>query len=223
MLSKKNVIHFGAIVAMAMVSDATIAQTPPQTPGQNPNQNQNQAGQGRGQGRRGGRISLATLPVATLDTALKLTADQKTKVTAIQEKYRTDSQALRPAQGAQPDPANAQKLRELTMKTNTEIEAILSKDQNEKFKEIVKELTGITRAGIPAALALELDLTADQKAKIEAIAKETQTKVQSGGDRRAAMEEARTKIDAILTAEQKAKRDKFMAERGNRTRRRPNP
>ena len=225
MVNKRNILSAGAASLLGALSLSAVAQDAPKAPEQNPGaaQARPQRGQGqRGQGQRGGRVSLATLPVKALDTALKLSDDQKTKITAIQDKYRTDAQALRPAQGAQPDPANREKLRDLSTKANSDIEAILTKEQNDKVKDTLKELTSLARAGIQPALALEQNLTADQKTKIAAIAADVQQKTQGGGDRRAAMEEARTKVDAILTTEQKAARDKFMAERG-RNRRRPNP
>src|SRR5262245_39032964 len=74
----------------------------------------------QGQGRRGGgRLTAVQIPVAVLDHALKLSDDQKKKITAVQEKYAADVKPLAPMPGAQPDPANAQKRRELTQAANT--------------------------------------------------------------------------------------------------------
>src|SRR5262245_6461951 len=93
-----------------------------------------QRGQGQGQGRRGQRgVSVATIPMAALDAAVKLNADQKTKIQAIQDKLRKDTEGLRPqAGGGQPDPANRGKLRELNQKAVEEIQALLTQEQKDK-------------------------------------------------------------------------------------------
>ena len=61
----------------------------------------------------------------------------------------------------------------------------------------------------------ELKLTDDQKKKIADVSKEIREKMQNGGagaDRRALMQEGRTKVEAILTAEQKAAIEKYNKE-----------
>jgi len=79
-------------MALALASGPIFAQAAPA------------AGRQGQRGNRGGRaVTLATIPVNTLETILKLTADQKTKVAAIQEKFTADVAPLRPQQG---QPAN---------------------------------------------------------------------------------------------------------------------
>src|SRR2546428_9282960 len=134
MLNLNNIRTFSTTFALCALAGSVLAQAPKEDPGQNAAPRQGRRAQGA-QGQRGaGRVTLATLPIKALDATVKLTDDEKTKITAIQEKYKTDAQALRPAQGAQPDPANRQKLRDLSMKANTDIEAVLTKEQNEKLK-----------------------------------------------------------------------------------------
>src|SRR5205809_6429627 len=139
MVNFRNIRTLGTTLALcALAAGSVFAQAPKEDPGQNAAPAAGRRAQG-GQGQRGGgRVSLATLPIKALDATVKLTDDEKSKITAIQEKYKTDAQALRPAQGAQPDPANRQKMRDLSTKANTDIEAVLTKEQNEKLKATLK-------------------------------------------------------------------------------------
>lgn len=61
-----------------------------------------------------------------------------------------------------------------------------------------------------AAMLDSLNLTADQRKKVDSISGEFRTKMQAGGDRQAIMQERTTAIKAVLTAEQAAKYDKMM-------------
>ena len=179
---------------------------------------QNEQGAQR-QGNRGTRgVSLATVPVVALSAALKLTDEQKTKITAIHDKYAEDAKALRPAPGAQPDPANREKRRELTNKANADIEAVLNDEQKAKLKDVLQEMGMLRSAGIPLELVGDLKLTDDQKKQMAAIMADTQEKMRglSPEDRRAKgremMQEARTKMEAVLTDEQKAMIEKYRKE-----------
>jgi Spy/CpxP family protein refolding chaperone len=214
MVKNRIALLSGAALALASITllgSVAIAQAPPAAPG---GQGQGR-GQGRGQGGRGGRqASLTTMPIETLDKILKLTPDQKTKITAAREKYTADSRALRPQQGQQFDPANMTKLRELSTAANKQIEDTLTADQKKKWTDARKDITMLSSAGIPAGMYGELKLTDDQKKKLEAIQKDAATKAQGlqGQDRRAAMQEARTKAAEVLTADQKAAVEKYVKE-----------
>lgn len=201
-----------------VVSLPAFAQAPA-APGQQPGQGR----QGRGQrGQRG--VSLATIPIDALDAAIKLKADQKTKIQAIQDKLRTDSQAFRPQPGSPPDPANRDKMRELNQKAIADIQAILTTEQKDKLKTTMAEMGTLRSVGIPLALAGSLKLSDDQKKKIADVAKEIREKMQNGGqgvDRRALMQEGRTKVEAILTADQKAAIEKYNKEHPRQGGRRP--
>jgi Spy/CpxP family protein refolding chaperone len=181
---------------------------------------QGQGGQRRGGGRG---VSLATLPIKTLDSVLTLTADQKTKVTAIQEKYAADVKPLRPAQGQPADPANTAKLRELSQQATKDIEAVLTDEQKTKWADARKEFALYTLAGIPAPLYGEVKLTGDQKTKLEAIQKETTEKLQGApqDQRRTINQDARQKAGDILTADQKAAVEKYNKEHPRQGRRQP--
>jgi Spy/CpxP family protein refolding chaperone len=174
------------------------------------------ARQGRGQGgyQRGG--TLATLPVSLMDSYLKLTSDQKSKITAIQTQYKADVKALMPAPadaGAPADPQARrdmmQKSREVSTKADADIKAVLTPEQTPMLDTMNKDLQTYNAVGIPAEILGEVKLTADQKAKITTIAddsrKEMQSKMQelqNGGDRQAMMQ--------AMQGMQKATHDKAM-------------
>ena len=158
-------------------------------------------GQGRGQGgyQRGG--TLATLPLSLIDSYLKLTSDQKSKITAIQTQYKADVKALMPTPtdaNATPDPQARremmQKSREVSTKADSDIKAVLTPEQTPMLDTMNKDLQTYNSVGIPAEVLGDLKLTADQKAKISTISddsrKEMQSKMQdaqNGGDRQAMM------------------------------------
>jgi Spy/CpxP family protein refolding chaperone len=173
-----------------------------------------------------GRLSLVAVPVEILDTSLKLSADQKSKIADIQAKYREEARALRPAQGGPPNPAatreNMQKIRQLAEQANQQIQAALNNDQKAKVPALLEEFGALQTAGIPLPLLPELKLTDDQKKQILEVAKTTRDQVQamSREERRAKgrqmMMEARTKINNILTGVQKAAIEKWNRENPRR-------
>ncbi len=195
------------------------------------------AGQGRrGQGQRGlGQATLARIPAAALEKPLSLTADQKTKIEAIQKKYAEDSRALAPQAGGQPDPAARQKRTELSAQATKDIEAVLKEDQKAKVPDLLKQLGGLSGAGIPLEVVGDLKLTADQTKKIEAVETDSQKAMAelrqgagAGGDRQAMAQKMREmrqasqqKVMDILTADQKAIVTKYQQEHPRQNRRRP--
>ena len=214
-MQASKLARFVAAGTIALVISLPSFAQAPAAPGQQPGQGrQGRGGQGRGQGRQRG-VTVATMPIEALDAAVKLKPEQKTKIQAIQEKLRTDLQALAPQPGGQPDPASRDKRRELNQKGVAHIEAILTTEQKDKLKTAMAEMTTLRSVGIPMALAGQLKLTDDQKKKIADVSKEIREKMQNGGqgaDRRALMQEGRTKVEAILTADQKAAIEKYNKE-----------
>jgi hypothetical protein len=176
---------------------------------------------GRGQRGFGRTVTAATAPVAALDAELNLTADQKKKITAIQDKFGTDVKALLPQPGSQPDQNAAremfQKVRDLNDKASKEVEDTLNPDQKAKLPGALKDLTNLRSVGIPLETVGDLKLTADQKKKIADIAQDMQTKTQEAiqnGDRakrREIMQAGRQQALDVLTPEQKAVIDKYQA------------
>lgn len=185
---------------------------------------QNQ-GQGGGQNRRGGRrVSVATIPVETLDATLKLTPEQKTKIGDIQTKYKTELKGLVGEPGTPPNPDAIQKQRDLTRKAIGDIEALLTEEQKTKLPASLKEWTMLREVGIPLDALSELKLTSDQKKKITDIATDMNEKLaavpreerrEKGAELRKAAHE---QVVALLTDAQKEVLQKHTKSRpGNAT------
>ena len=126
----------------------------------------------RGQRGQGRQVTVAMVPVSALATELNLTADQKTKLTDIQTKYQDAAKALRPAPGTPPDPANRQKMMDLTRQANQDMEVVLNDTQKQKLPETLQEFSTVRAAGIPLEVYSDLKLTDDQKRQIADISKD---------------------------------------------------
>ena len=197
-----------AAIVGTLISVGTVTFAQPGTPG----------GQGRGQGggRQGGgrQMSIASMPVATLDTIVKLTADQKTKITLLHDSFVKQAEASRPQPGQQPDREAMQKRRELNTQTSKSIQDLLTAPQKTKLGEARKEMTLHRVAGIPTGLYGQIKLTSDQKTKLEEIQKSL-TPAEGSTDRaamRTAMQAGREKAAALLTPAQKTQIEKYMKE-----------
>jgi Spy/CpxP family protein refolding chaperone len=214
--------------------------------GQRANRQPGQPGQAGQRQERRGRLNLAAMPVETLDALVKLTPEQKTKFTAIHDKFLKDREALgggRPggqgpggqqAQPGQPgqtrsaaNPANREKLQEMGKAANDQALALLTDAQKEKLKGAGKDIALARSLRVPYPILAELKLTDAQKTKIADISREAQEKTRalSGEDRRTKgreiMTESRDKILALLDATQKATLEKNRAagRRGGQNRR----
>ena len=172
------------------------------------------ARQGRGGG-QGRGMGLTQIPVGVLAHELKLTDDQKTKITDIQTKFAEDMKAATAAAaGGQVD---RQAMGEKRTQATKDIEAVLTDDQKAKLPEVLKTLGVYNTVGIPVGALPDLKLTADQKTKIAEIGKEATEKMtaarqaaQGGGDPQAgrdammaARKDATDKVTALLTDTQK--------------------
>lgn len=206
-----TLVALGALLAIPAVQ----AQDNPKKDA--PKQRQPGAG-GFGGGLRGGGI-------AGLDQ-LDLTAEQKEKVAAIQKAQAEKMQALSANQDT-PREERTAKMTALRADTTKQVKALLTKEQSEKFDKIQAAAPntgaggfggggfGGIRGGV-AGLD-KLDLTAEQKTKVEAIQKEQREKLQAlfqdqntpreerATKMRELMQGIQTQIEAVLTAEQKKK------------------
>ena len=151
---------------------------------------------------------------------LNLTTDQKTKLKSIHEAERAEMKALK-SDGKTDEDKTARKA--VHEKYRTQIEAVLTPGQTAKLKEektqarVEHEGDANDAHGKMAGAAKELDLTADQKTKVQSINSEFKTKMQalrnntavSGADRKAQVkqlaEEHHRQLQAVLTPEQMAK------------------
>jgi Spy/CpxP family protein refolding chaperone len=131
-------------------------------------------------------------PIAALTAGLKLTADQKSQIQEIQDQIKEQRTTLmaRPNQGGgdRPDPstirANFEKLRTAETKADKDITALLTSAQKQALPVLLQQLDTWREVGIPAELYADLNVTGDQQAKIDAIAKKARAAMFAGGGRR---------------------------------------
>lgn len=217
-----------SVLALAAVGSLAHAQDGGPPPG------------GRGGFQRGGpgnrmgprEMTVVSAPIGALDASLKLTADQKDKIMALQQQFQQQRREMTPpppdGQGGPPDfqamQANREKVQALEQQTGKQIEAILTPEQKKLLPAALKELQAMEMAGIPAPIVADLKLTADQKSKIAAIAQRSQADMQSKmrdaqqsgdfGAMRGMMQENRRqthdRVFALLTDAQKAQVDTYV-------------
>jgi periplasmic protein CpxP/Spy len=159
---------------------------------------------GRGRGRGADNLSLLRLP-APLAEKLQLSDDQKSKLTALQEKARADAQAARQS-AAGDNQAAMQKTREINMKAEADAAAPLNADQQKNWETWRTEHRAVAGLGRSAtALLMVTGLSDEQKDKLKTLATETQTKrrdlLQGGGGN---TPEVRQKVMALDTETQTA-------------------
>lgn len=184
-------------------------------------------GGGRQRGQRGG---LVTIPVSTLNTYLKLTTEQKEKITSIQTQFKEDAKSFAPVPGAQVDQQAAQEMRTksraASTKAEADIKALLTEEQTKMIDAMNKDIQAFGMVGIPVEVLPDLKLTASERMQIAAIADESQktqmAKMQEfqqngGGDRQAmtqAMQDMRKathdKVMDILTIPQKTRLEAYL-------------
>lgn len=171
----------------------------------------------RGGGRFGGMMmggGIQLLRRAEVQTELKLTDEQKSKINTLLEELREARRGLfQDLRDATPE--ERQKLMEKVQAEDTQrINAILNPDQQKRFKQISLQQQGPMAIASPE-IATELKLTDEQKRKVQEIVaqmRESQRGLFQGGDREGVRErmealrkDASEKITAVLTEEQKAK------------------
>ena len=155
-------------------------------------------GFGGGQfGRGGGELTVVQVPVAVLAPALKLTADQTSKIKAMQDKLDAARKAMRPAfggnNGTRPSQeemqqmmedmrAKQEQLRNEETKNGKAIEAMLTPDQATALKAALPSWKIMQQFGL-LTYAADLNLTPAQMAVLEKAAKERAAMMQ-GGNRR---------------------------------------
>ena len=180
--------------------------------------------QGRG-GRFGGstdgmRVNL--LAVSQVQDALKLSDEQKTKLTKLTDDYRSQMQEIRGGLGNVSDEERQKKFAEMGEKTKAaaeEVGKVLSKEQSERLGHSVLQAQG-AGALHDEKVAAELKLADDQKQKLSAIGEESRNKMREnfqnqGGQEKGQeiMKEANEKSLAVLTAEQREQFAKMQGEK----------
>jgi Spy/CpxP family protein refolding chaperone len=180
----------------------------------------NNAGQQRQRGQRA-QLTLAVIPPEVMNSITPLKGDQKSKITAIQDKFKADVTAARGTAGA--GGADREKMRELSTKASDDVKAVLTPNQASAIETAAPALALLRSTRTVSMNAVpELKLTPDQWTQIEAVASDVRTKAQGvpREQRRDKMRElnadAKTRIDAILTPQQKAIAAKHPVETGRR-------
>ncbi|MBV6458124.1 MAG: hypothetical protein HONBIEJF_01247 [Fimbriimonadaceae bacterium] len=182
-------------------------------------------GRGGGFGMRGmqgrGGTPLALVNRTDVQADLNLTADQKSKLTALREKQQEEMRAnMENMRGGGGDREEMMKqFREMQEKNDKAVAAILTEEQNKRIREIWVQLNG-NRAILDEKVQTELGFSAEQKTKVKDLQTKQQEAMQSLMERmrnqeidRDQMREIQTKnsetmnteLGKVLTADQAAK------------------
>ncbi len=166
-------------------------------------------------GGRGGDAFLLQRP--DVQTDLKLTADQKSKLEQLQAKMREAMESMR-GQGGDRE-AMMQRMGEMRRESDAQIKQILTADQQARLREIGIQLAG-NRAVFRAEVQEALGLTPAQREELRAMQEAMQEEMRANMERvqnqeidreeaRALGEKAQAKMNdqiaAMLTADQKSK------------------
>lgn len=219
---------FATGCVMLMLALPTLAQPGPGGPGGPGGRGPGGGPGGRGMGMMGGGFGLLTNN-ADVKAAVGVSEEQVQKIQALQEEFRRN---MTPPGGGmgQMSQEEREKAFEAMRKRMDEhqaaLKAVLTPEQVKKFNEVRFQISGGLDARGPGLMqSLEaLDLSADQKAKMEKIGQEMGEKIRAlfpppgeGGERpsreemqermskvEALQEEMKSQVSGILTAEQKA-------------------
>lgn len=177
----------------------------------------------QGQGRRGGGGGFGggaagasqLLAVEKIQDDLKLTADQKDKLTALRMEGR-GAGGGRQGRGQNATPEEQAAARKAAQERDDKFEAVLNADQKKRLGEIKLQARGASAVG-DEAVAKELALTDNQKSQVKTIADAVQKKradlgpPQQGGGQEYFTQIQKITTDAndeylaVLTPEQKTK------------------
>ena len=208
------------LASLAVVSTAFAQTSPPPAGGQGGGGGRMRGQGGQRGGQRGGGGMYGLLSRPEVQTELKLTDDQKQKLTDAQTAMRSKMQASF-GQGASTADATARAaaMKQMQDDYSTSVKGILSGDQLGRLKQIYLQQQGM-RAVLDPDVQKSLALSSDQIAKIKALQANEQKanadireKVQAGTlDRNASRETTQKnnqimtdELGKILTADQKSK------------------
>ncbi|HVL39334.1 MAG TPA: hypothetical protein VM328_08095 [Fimbriimonadaceae bacterium] len=163
-----NVTRLVAVLAVLCLAFTAFAQGGGQGRGQGQGRGGFGGGQGRGgfgMGMQGGMGGAFLLNDANVQADLALTAEQKTKLEAVQRKAREEMSAMRENMVGQDRDAMMQAMRKINENSQKEINAILTADQQKRLKEISLQVAG-NRAVMQEDVQKDLALTDAQKQKL---------------------------------------------------------
>jgi hypothetical protein len=187
-----------------------------------------EAQRGRGRGFFGRAFTVSKVNLASAEqnqAALKMSAEQKTKVTEIAEAYQTESRELRQDAGGD-RAAIREDMQELNNETNEKLMAALDEAQQKRLGELYIQANGASLLTTDEKLQESLKVTADQKAKLAEVSEANGEAMReafqdfqdlSQEERREAFAkqraEANEKLLAVLTEEQRGAFGKMQGEK----------
>jgi Spy/CpxP family protein refolding chaperone len=125
-----------------------------------------QRGGGRGMGMGGPTAKARLATLSEVETELKLTDDQKSKIKAISEQLVTDTRGLFGGGG---DPSETrEKMEQLNKDASAKVDALLDAGQQKRLQEIAIQVNGPSALSDPA-VSKQLALTDEQTKKLEEV------------------------------------------------------
>jgi Spy/CpxP family protein refolding chaperone len=206
-ISRQGWAVAAALVVIAMVAQVSLAQ-------------REEGRRGRG-GPGGGMFGPPTagrlLGLKEVQDALKLTDDQKGKVEEINDKMREDMRA------AFQDGGDRDKMMEIAKETSNKINEVLDDGQEKRLMGIMIQVNGAAAIADPA-VAKELNITDDQKAKMQEVRAGVREEFEKLRDQDLSREERGKKFEEIqadvnkkilaeLTSDQQAQLEKLKGEK----------
>jgi Spy/CpxP family protein refolding chaperone len=209
--SRQGWVMFAGVVMVAMISQVTLAQREEGRRGRG----------GRDGGGFGGPSGVRLLSLKEVQTALKLTDEQKDKITKINDQMRDDIRK------AFDDGTGREKMQELNASAAAKVNEVLDAGQQKRLMGILIQVAGAAATSDPA-VAKELNITDDQKKQLETARQsnmEAMRKEFDGArDQTGSREEMRAKFDklreeankklmAVLTSDQQAQLEALKGEK----------
>lgn len=172
---------------------------------------------GFGFGRGGGGANMLRMP--EVQTELKLTDDQKTKVAAALDKLREQRQNSGQDFGSLSQEERQKLMAQRRAEDEKALSEVLNADQMKRFHQLQLQQQGLSAAVMDKSVADELKITDEQRTKIQTIVDDQRNAMRElfqggggGGDRQAMMQKMQElrkqtddKIAAVLTSGQKSK------------------
>lgn len=160
---------------------------------------------------------------------LKLSDEQKEKVSEIFDKAREDARSMRQDLANVSPQERGDRIREFVSSLREKIGGVLTDEQKKEFQQKMQELRGGAAGGAGGGMVdrlrdslQKLDLSDEQRAKIKDLFEEVQSKVQQAREEadgqadqmrekiRPIAQDAREKLQSILTADQQKKLRELM-------------
>ena len=147
-----------------------------------------------GAGRKQQQFRISSMPLTLINSVATLTDDQKTKITAILDKLKSDKAAI-VTPGAKPTPEDRKKASDLEEAASQQITSILTADQVSAITNFMPVLQDLAMSRAVNQRSLETQtLTAEQIGKLESASKDLDDK------RKLLEEETKSKQQAMMAS-----------------------